>query len=129
MQFSRNWLKEFIDINISTEDICSQLTMAGLEVEGYDSFNSKITGQDAIIKLDITPNRGDCFSILGVARELSVINNLKFKNPTFQPIQGTFKEDIKIQVCKEAPRYIGRSIKNIDLKVKTLPLVLSLIHI
>ena len=123
MQFSRNWLKEFIDINISTEDICSQLTMAGLEVEGYDSFNSKITGQDAIIKLDITPNRGDCFSILGVARELSVINNLKFKNPTFQPIQGTFKEDIKIQVCKEAPRYVRRSIKNIDLKVKTLPLV------
>ena len=36
MQFSRNWLKDFIDLNLSTEDICSQLTMAGIEVDGYD---------------------------------------------------------------------------------------------
>jgi len=38
MQFSRNWLKDFIDLNISTEDICSQLTMAGVEVNGHDYF-------------------------------------------------------------------------------------------
>ena len=77
MQFSRNWLKDFIDLNISAEDICSQLTMAGVEVDGYDSFHSKITGKDSIIKLDITPNRGDCFSVYGVSRERAVINNLK----------------------------------------------------
>ena len=123
MQFSKNWLKDFIDLNISTEDICSQLTMAGIEVDGYDSFNSKITGKDSIIKLDITPNRGDCFSIFGVARELAVINNLKLKNPTFKPIKNSFKEDIKIKVCKETPRYIGRSVKNVDIKAKTLPLI------
>ena len=41
MQFSRNWLKDFIDLNLTTEDICSQLTMAGVEVDGYDFFNSK----------------------------------------------------------------------------------------
>jgi len=123
MQFSRNWLKDFIDLNISTEDICSQLTMAGVEVDGYDSFNSKLTGKDSIIKLDITPNRGDCFSVYGVARELSVINNLKLKHPSFKPIKSSFEEDIKIKVCKEAPIYIGRSIKKINLKAKTLPLV------
>ncbi len=123
MQFSRNWLKDFIDLNISTEDICSQLTMAGVEVDGYDSFNSKITGKDAIIKLDITPNRGDCFSVYGVARELAVINNLNLKHPAFKPIKSSFEEDIKIKVCKEAPIYIGRSIKKINLQTKTLPLV------
>ena len=123
MQFSRNWLKDFIDLNISTEDICSQLTMAGVEVDGYDSFNSKITGKDSIIKLDITPNRGDCFSVYGVARELAVINNLKLKHPQFKSIESSFKEDLSIKVCKEAPIYVGRSIKNINLKTKTLPLV------
>ncbi len=123
MQFSRNWLKDFIDLNISTEDICSQLTMAGIEVDGYDSFNSKLTGKDAIIKLDITPNRGDCFSVYGVARELAVINNLKLKLPSIKSIRGSFKEDLRINVCKEAPIYFGRSIKNINLKTKTLPLV------
>ena len=123
MQFSRNWLKDFIDLNISTEDICSQLTMAGVEVDGYDSFHSKITGKDSIIKLDITPNRGDCFSVLGIARELAVINNIKLKNPKIKEIESSFKEDLKIQVCQEAPRYVGRSITNIDIKSKTLPLV------
>ena len=58
MQFSKNWLNDFIDIDLSTEDICAQLTMAGLEVDGFENINSKITGQDSIIKLDITPNRG-----------------------------------------------------------------------
>ena len=123
MQFSRNWLKDFVDLNISTEDICSQLTMAGIEVDGYDSFNSKITGKDSIIKLDITPNRGDCFSVYGVARELAVINNLKLKPATFKPIKSSFEEDIKIRVCKEAPIYVGRSLNKINLKTKTLPLV------
>ena len=123
MQFSKNWLNDFIDLNISTEDICSQLTMAGVEVDGYESFNSKITGKDSIIKLDITPNRGDCFSVYGIARELAVINNLKFKHPNFTKIKVSFKEDLKIKVCKEAPRYVGRSLRNIDIKAKTLPLV------
>ena len=94
MQFSRNWLKDFIDLTISTEEICSQLTMAGVEVDGYDSFNSKITGKDSIIKLDITPNRGDCFSVYGVARELAVINNLKLKHPKFKSIESSSSSSI-----------------------------------
>ena len=77
MQFSKNWLKEFIDINASTDQLCDQLTMLGLEVDNYKDFNSKLTGKDSIIKLDLTPNRGDCFSILGVARELSAANGVK----------------------------------------------------
>ena len=123
MQFSRNWLKEFIDLNLSTEDICSQLTMAGIEVDGYDSFNSSITGKDSIIKLDITPNRGDCFSVFGIARELAAINHLKLKDHNIKVINSSLKEDLKIQACKEAPRYVGRSITNIDIRAKTLPLV------
>ena len=123
MQFSRNWLKDFIDLNLSTEDVCSQLTMAGIEVDGYDSFNSKITGKDSIINLDITPNRGDCFSVYGVARELAVINDIKLKQPAIRPIKSSFKDEIKIKVCNEAPRYVGRSLKNIDLNSATLPLI------
>ena len=48
MQFSKNWLKEFIDINLSTEEICDQLTMAGLEVDGYEHQKSQITGLSLI---------------------------------------------------------------------------------
>ena len=123
MQFSKNWLKDFIDIDLSTEDICSKLTMAGLEVEGYEAINSKITGKDAIIKLDITPNRGDCFSVLGVARELAIINDLKLNVPKIAKIQDSFKDDIRVSVCSEGPSYFGRTLKNISIKSKTLPLI------
>ena len=123
MQFSKNWLKEFIDIDLSTQEICHQLTMAGLEVDGYEDVKSKITGNDSIIKLDITPNRGDCFSVLGVARELAVINNLKFSLPKINKISESFTDDINLKVCMDGPIYFGRTIKNISLKSKTLPLI------
>ena len=105
MQFNKNWLKDFIDLDLSTETICSQLTMAGLEVDGYEDVTSRITGKDSIIKLDITPNRGDCFSVLGVARELSVINNLKLSLPNISPIDGSFRDMIKVKACPEAVSY------------------------
>ena len=123
MQFSKNWLKDFIDIDLSTEIICSQLTMAGLEVDGYEDVSSKITGKDSIIKLDITPNRGDCFSVLGVARELSVINNLKLSLPNISSIESSFKDEMKVKACAEAPSYFGRTIRDISLNSKTLPLI------
>ena len=37
MQFSKNWLKDFIDLDLSTEEICYQLTMAGIEVDYFES--------------------------------------------------------------------------------------------
>ena len=81
MQFSRNWLKEFVDLKISDEELCDQLTMLGLEVDNFKAYDSKLTGKDAIIKLDLTPNRGDCFSILGIAREVAAVNNLPLASP------------------------------------------------
>ncbi len=56
MQFSRNWLREFVDFKISDEELCEQLTMLGLEVDNYKPYESNLTGKDAIIKLDLTPN-------------------------------------------------------------------------
>ena len=123
MKFSKNWLKEFVDIDLSTEELCDQLTMAGLEVDGYESFQSKITGKDAIIDLDITPNRGDCFSLLGVAREVAILNNLKLKLPKSQTISSTVDSPTNISVCAMGPKYVGRYIENIDLSLKTPDLI------
>jgi len=123
MQLSKNWLKDFISIDLSTQEICSQLTMAGLEVDGYEEISSDITGDDAVIKLDITPNRGDCFSVLGVARELSAINALKLKIPKIAEVKEDFKDNIGISVCPEGPAYYGRTVRNISVNSKTLPLI------
>ena len=123
MQFSRNWLKEFIDLKISTEELCEQLTMLGLEVENFKHYQSKLTGEDAIIKLDLTPNRGDCFCILGVARELAALNGMKINLPKIKAIKSSLESPLKVKVCNEAPFYVGRHISQVDLKKKTPPLI------
>ena len=123
MQFSRNWLKEFIDLKVSTEELCEQLTMLGLEVESFKHYQSKLTGEDAIIKLDLTPNRGDCFCILGVARELAALNGMKINLPKIKAIKSSLESPLKVKVCDEAPFYVGRHISQFDLKKKTPPLI------
>ena len=121
MQFSKNWLKDFIDLDLSTEEICYQLTMAGIEVDNFENVKSAITGNDAIIKLDITPNRGDCFSILGVARELAILNNLKLKLPKITKLKSTYQDTISVNACAEGPVYFGRTVKDFDMNAVTLP--------
>ena len=123
MQFSKNWLRDFIDIDLSTDDICYQLTMAGIEVDSYENTKSKITGNDSIIKLDITPNRGDCFSVLGVARELAAINDVQLKLPKIKNIKSTFEDNISVNVCAEGPIYYGRTVRNFNMNSVTLPLI------
>ena len=123
MQFSRNWLKEFVDIKISDEELCDQLTMLGLEVDSCKKYQSKLTGKDAIIKLDLTPNRGDCFSILGVAREVAAVNNLPLMLPKITNIKNSVQSPISVSVCNEAPRYVGRYITRVNLKKKTPALI------
>ena len=123
MQFSRNWLKEFVDVKISDEELCDQLTMLGLEVDSCKKYQSKLTGKDAIIKLDLTPNRGDCFSILGVAREVAAVNNLPLMLPKITNIKNSVQSPISVSVCNEAPRYVGRYITRVNLKKKTPALI------
>ena len=123
MQFSRNWLKEFVDFKVSDEELCEQLTMLGLEVDNYKPYESNLTGKDAIIKLDLTPNRGDCFSILGIAREVAAANNLPLTLPKIDNIKNSIKSPLSVSVCNEAPRYVGRYIAGVNLKKKVPPLI------
>ncbi len=68
MNISYNWLKDLIDTGLSAEETAAALTRVGLAVEGIHPH-----GDDFVFDIDITSNRPDCLSHLGVARELSVI--------------------------------------------------------
>ena len=68
MKTSLSWLKEFVPIRSKPEELAHQLTMAGIEVEAIEG-----SGDETILTLGITPNRSDCLSIVGIAREVSAI--------------------------------------------------------
>ena len=77
---------------------------------------------DVIYTLSITPNRADCLSILGIAREVSALLELPLKDINHQLTKESFTLDQKVKIYEKdaCPRYCGIQIKNINNKI-TLP--------
>ncbi|MFV5641523.1 phenylalanine--tRNA ligase subunit beta [Acinetobacter oleivorans] len=75
---------------------------------------------DHVIDISITPNRGDCFSIRGIAREIAVINKLQMNEPGINSVDATIADEKKVVISTEgAPRYLGRIVKNVNVKAAT----------
>ena len=84
-------------------------------------FRDLLSLDDALIEVDLTPDRGDCLSIAGVAREVSVINSCDLKRPAIEPVaashDATFEVDVR--ATEACPRYACRIIKGIDTNAET----------
>lgn len=225
MRFSENWLRSWVDPDVDTDELCEQLTNAGLEVESADSItatfrdvvvvdvrtaepvedsdhlsvcsifdgkneftvvcgapnvrrglrtayaregailgaNNQIStrriggidsvgmlcsefelgmGQDShgileldhscqlgsdvvsifgvpdsTISLDLTPNRGDCFSVRGIAREIGVINRATVTGPVSEAVPPSIDDALEIVLEDPVgcPIYLGRVVKDIDV--------------
>ncbi|MDV7520995.1 phenylalanine--tRNA ligase subunit beta [Acinetobacter baumannii] len=75
---------------------------------------------DNVIDISITPNRGDCFSIRGIAREVAVINQLQMNESEIKSVDATITDEKKVVISTDgAPRYLGRVIKNVNVKAAT----------
>ena len=76
-----------------------------------------------ILDISITPNRGDCFSVRGIAREISVINDLPVQLPEI-PDNVVASDNgatpaVSIEAIEACPRYLLQSISNIDRSIDT----------
>ena len=223
MKFSENWLREFVNPDLSTQALVDQLTMAGLEVDGFDpvaaAFNKVVVGEiletsphpdadklvvcrvssgaeehqvvcgapnaragikvpfalvgakfpdlkikkaklrgveshgmlcserelglsedhqglmelpldapvgdniidyldldDSIIDLDLTPNRSDCLSMIGLARETGLINQLDVNEVDLQKVEPSIEDTFPVELDAGAAcsRFVGRVVRNID---------------
>jgi len=72
---------------------------------------------DVIVEVNLTPNRGDCLSIRGLAREVGVLNDLPVNRPAIVAVPATHEGVFPVRVDDAAgcPRYLGRVIRNVDL--------------
>ena len=87
----------------------------GVDIRDYLSLN------DSIIEVDLTPNRADCLSVEGIAREVAVLNKLDLTVDTVVPVTVTHDDTLNIivQATEANPRYLGRLIKGINPKAET----------
>lgn len=76
---------------------------------------------DEIIDIDLTPNRADCLSLAGVAREVGVLNQQDVNWPEIPAVTATIDDKVKITLdaADACPRYLGRVVKNIDVSATT----------
>jgi len=116
MLFSYNWLQLFFKKKLpKPEKLAEILSMHFFEVEEVEQ-----NGNDWTLDVDVLPNRGaDCFSHLGVAREISTILGYKLEAPdkTFEETEGKTKDFIKVEIRskKDCYRYTAKVITNIKV--------------
>ena len=86
-------------------------------IPGQD-LDKLLTSHDAVIELSLTPNRGDCLSIAGVAREVSVINDCPLNAPSIESVAAINAKDrsVKLDAPQACPHYVGRIIEDVDVK-------------
>lgn len=112
MKISLDWLKDYVSVGISSEKLEHRLTMAGLEVE--KKFQ---VGGDTVLEMEITPNRADCLSVWGIAREVSAILDKKLELPKVKKLKiKNNKNLIFIEDKKSCGAYYGTIIKNVKVK-------------
>ncbi|BBM04145.1 phenylalanine--tRNA ligase subunit beta [Microbulbifer sp. GL-2] len=76
---------------------------------------------DETIEVDLTPNRSDCLGVAGIAREVGVLNRCAVQGPEIAPVPQQIEESLPVSLLAESacPRYVGRIIRNIDIKAQT----------
>ncbi|MBI1765609.1 MAG: phenylalanine--tRNA ligase subunit beta [Acidobacteria bacterium] len=116
MKISYNWLKEFVDIAIPPRQLAERLTMVGLAVDAVEEH-----GGDAVLEIDLTSNRPDCLSHLGVAREVAAILDAPLKKDVAtggrgdESLNTAALTSVKITAPELCPRYTARLIKGVKI--------------
>lgn len=115
MLISWNWLKQYVSLDMSPEELTDRLMMAGLNHESTTDL-----GGDLAIDLEVTSNRPDCLGHIGIARETSVLWGLPLQLPAAAPPQSAPAAQALTSVALESPdlchQYTARVIRGVQVK-------------
>jgi phenylalanyl-tRNA synthetase beta chain len=116
MKLPVSWLKKYIDISWTPERIADALTMSGTKVEGIEKSSG-----EAVIEIEVTTNRPDCLSVLGLAREVAVLTGKKIKPPKISTAvsKKNFPKkavQVIIEDKKGCPKYTARLIEGVAVQ-------------
>jgi phenylalanyl-tRNA synthetase beta chain len=123
MKILLSWLREFVDVPGTAEQIAATMSVRGFAVEGIEPTGDR----DAVIDFEVTANRPDCLSVAGMAREIATAYGLQVRRPvvggsslSLASLKSVEKSDIEIAIESTAlcPRYAGAVA---DVKVAASP--------
>jgi phenylalanyl-tRNA synthetase beta chain len=114
MIISWNWLKDYVPLPMSVEELTERLTLTGLNLEEFHTV-----GEDVAIDVEVTSNRPDCLGHVGIAREVSVLWDSELKIPPAKPqAKGPAVSkltSVAIECPDLCPRYTARVIRGVKI--------------
>jgi len=114
MIVSRQWLLDYIPLELPVEQWADRLTMSGCNLESIEP-----AGQDFAVDLEITSNRADCLGHIGIARELSVLLDAPFTRPgaIVEPIADRTDSitSVELQCPEMCPQYMARVVRGVKV--------------
>ncbi|MBP7053413.1 MAG: phenylalanine--tRNA ligase subunit beta [Phycisphaerae bacterium] len=114
MKVSVNWLRDYVEIDLSAERIAEILMNLGLPCEGIEQ-----TADDAVIDVEVTSNRGDCLSHIGIARELGAATGkaLRLPDVRLEEMDRPASDFVSVEIREPAAcaRYTARVIEGVKI--------------
>lgn len=116
MKISLEWLREYVDLDASAEEIAKRLSDLGFPIEAIEK-----AGEDTVLDVEITSNRGDCLSHIGIARELAAAYGRPLKIPAvqFEEADKTAADFVSVRI--DEPTLCGRYTARIITGVRIGP--------
>jgi phenylalanyl-tRNA synthetase beta chain len=115
MKISLEWLSQYLPGPLEAEQAGETLTHGGLPVEVIERH-----GNDTVIDVEVTSNRGDCLSHVGIARELAALLNREFRDvrPEVKETSDRAERVTSVQIDAPhlCPHYTARILRNITVR-------------
>jgi phenylalanyl-tRNA synthetase beta chain len=116
MKIVYSWLKEFVDLEATPEELASRLALAGTNIGGVENG-----AHGAVIDAEVTSNRPDCLGHLGIAREVGAIYRtpVVFTSPRPEETAAKVSDAVKVEI--QAPELCGRFTARVIRGAKIQP--------
>lgn len=115
MNISYHWLKDLVETELTAGELAARLTGIGLAVDTVHEFKSE-DATDYVLEIDVTSNRPDCLSHLGVAREVAVLERggLRWREPRAVEVKNDGRVEVEDTIL--CPRYAARIVRGVRIK-------------
>jgi phenylalanyl-tRNA synthetase beta chain len=115
MKVVYNWLKDFVDVTATPQELASRLALSGTNIASVENGP-----HGAVIDAEVSSNRPDCLGHYGIAREVSAIYKLPLKHVSPKPADSAAKASDSVKVEIQAPelcgRFTARAIRNVKIQ-------------
>src|SRR5467141_2981728 len=116
MKVVYNWLKDFVDVTATPQELASRLALSGTNIGGVENG-----AHGAVIEAEVSSNRPDCLGHYGIAREVAAIYKLPLKHVSPKPAESAAKASDAVKVEIQTPELCGRFTARVIRNVKIQP--------